>query len=87
MDAIRAVYMASEWLDRIRIHLARDDLSNAQKDSVVRIALDEIEKVFAEAKATNLVPARLSQIDRRLLEKFGPDALKPPTDADDEPKA
>jgi hypothetical protein len=87
MDAIRAVYTASELLDRIRIHLARDGLSNAQKDSVVRIALDEMEKVFAEAKAANPVPATLTQIDRLLLEKFGPDALKPPTDADDEPKA
>ncbi|CAN7786630.1 hypothetical protein LJR034_008710 [Caballeronia sp. LjRoot34] len=87
MDAIQAVYTASKWLDCIRTQQARDDLSKAQKDTVIRVALDEIEKVLAEAKAANPVPVMLSQIDRLLLEKFGPDALKQSTEADNEPKA
>ncbi|HEX7650199.1 MAG TPA: hypothetical protein VF450_22580 [Noviherbaspirillum sp.] len=87
MDAIQAVYTASHWLECLRIQQARADLSVAQKDTVIRIALDEIEKVLAKAKATNPAPVRLSQIDKMLLEKFGPDALKPPADVDNEPNS
>lgn len=84
MDAIQAVYTASHWLECLRIQQARADLSAAQKDAVIQIALDEIEKVLVAAKATNPAPVRLSQIDKMLLEKFGPNALKPPADADNE---
>ncbi len=87
MDAIQAVYTASHWLERLRFQQARTDLSVAQKDTVIGIALNEIEKVLAEAKATNPAPVRLSHIDKVILEKFGPDALKPPADAGNEPNA
>ncbi|RDU95245.1 hypothetical protein [Trinickia dinghuensis] len=87
MDAIQAVYTASHWLECLRIQQARADLSVAQKDTVIRIALDEIERVLAEAKAINPAPVRLGHVDKILLDKFGPDALKPPADADNEPNS
>ncbi|CAE6754689.1 hypothetical protein [Paraburkholderia aspalathi] len=85
MDPLQAVYVASKWLDIIRIQLARHDLSKSQKDAVLQRALEQIEKVLGEAKATNPVPVSLSLADKVILEKVGPDALKAPTDAKDKP--
>ncbi|MDN7638121.1 hypothetical protein [Burkholderia cepacia] len=87
MDPLQAVYAASKWLDIVRVQLARDDLSKSQKDAVLQTALEQMEKIIGEAKATNPVPVMLSVADKVLLEKFGPDALKPPADANDEPKS
>ncbi|KAA0080920.1 hypothetical protein CIW54_22920 [Paraburkholderia sp. T12-10] len=87
MDPLQAVYAASKWLDIVRMQLARDDLSKSQKDVALQIALEQMENIFGEAKATNPVPVMLSVADKVLLEKFGPDALKPPADSKDGSKS
>lgn len=84
MDAIRSVYKASQLVETIRMQLGRKDLDRQQKDAVVTAALDLMDKLFAEVKATNPVPEPgMSVVDKLILEKLGHGALKPPTDGAD----
>ena len=82
MDALKAIYVASRSVETLEMILARKDLGRQQHDGAIRITLEELKKLFAEVKKTNpVLEPSLSLADRVMLEKLGPDALKPPADA------